>query len=71
MGVKVVLFESDPLPLCVQEKVPFETEAPLTVAVLFTQITEVPPALAVGACCTVITDCTVLGQPKSSVAVKK
>ena len=43
-------FEREPLPLCVQEIVPFAEVAPLTVAVLFTQITEVQPAVALGAC---------------------
>ena len=71
MGVKVVVFVSDPLPLCVHEMVPFDEEAPLTVTELLTQITEVPPAVAVGGCCTVIADCAVFGQPISSVAVKK
>lgn len=61
----------DPLPLCVQEMVPLEAEAPLTVAVLLTQITEVPPALASGSCCTVISDWAVFAQPISSVAVNE
>ncbi|MNE72479.1 hypothetical protein D3C80_1684260 [compost metagenome] len=56
VGVNVVPFARVPLPLCVHEMVPFAEDAPLTVAELLTQMTEVPPAFASGACCTVIAD---------------
>ena len=37
-----------PAPFSVQEMVPFEAEAPLTVAVAFEQIVCDPPAVAIG-----------------------